>query len=69
MAGSIGTARVIDVWATLISVRGAPRYLRNDNGPEFVITALLSWVLEQGIETALIDPRKPLTCSPEIVPC
>ena len=29
------------------------------NGPEFVSTALLSWIIEQGIETALIDPGKP----------
>lgn len=59
VAGSIRSARVIEVLAKLISVRGAPRYLRSDNGPEFVSTALLKWVLEQGIETALIDPGKP----------
>ncbi len=59
VAGSIRSARVIEVLAKLISVRGAPRYLRSDNGPEFVSTALLQWVMEQGIETALIDPGKP----------
>ena len=45
--------------ARLISVRGAPRYLRSDNGPEFVSIALLKWVAEQGMECALIDPGKP----------
>jgi putative transposase len=59
VAGSIRSSRVIEILAKLISVRGAPRYLRSDNGPEFVSTALLSWVVEQGIETALIDPGKP----------
>ncbi len=59
VAGSIRSARVIEVLAKLISVCGAPRYLRSDNGPEFVSTALLSWVVDQGIETALIDPGKP----------
>ena len=59
VAGSIRSARVIEVLAKLISVRGAPRYLRSDNGPEFVSTALLKWVVDQGIETALIDPGKP----------
>ena len=59
VAGSIRSARVIDVLAKLISVRGAPRYLRSDNGPEFVSAALLKWVMEQGIECALIDPGKP----------
>ncbi|MCP1572511.1 transposase InsO family protein [Herbaspirillum rubrisubalbicans] len=51
--------RVIEVLSKLISVRGAPRYLRSDNGPEFVSAALLKWVTEQGIECALIDPGKP----------
>jgi len=43
----------------LVSERGAPRYLRSDNGPEFVARALLEWIVDQGIETALIDPGKP----------
>ena len=28
-------------------------------GPEFVSRALLKWIVDQGIETALIDPGKP----------
>jgi putative transposase len=59
VAGSIRSARVIEVLSKLISVRGAPRYLRSDNGPEFVSLALLKWVIAQGIESALIDPGKP----------
>ncbi len=43
----------------VVSVRGAPRYLRSDNGPEFVACAILRWLHEAGIETALIDPGKP----------
>ncbi len=50
---------MIEVLTKLISARGAPRYLRSHNGPGFFSTALLSWVVDQGIETALIDPRKP----------
>lgn len=59
VAGSIRAGRVIEVLSRLISERGAPRYLRSDNGPEFVSAALLKWTVEQGIETALIDPGKP----------
>lgn len=59
VAGSIRSRRVIEVLAKLVSVRGAPRHLRSDNGPEFVSQALLRWVLDEGIETALIDPGKP----------
>lgn len=59
VAGSIRSARVIEVLSRQISVRGAPAYLRSDNGPEFVATALLQWATQNKIETALIDPGKP----------
>jgi putative transposase len=59
VAGSIRSRRVIDVLARLVSMRGAPRYLRCDNGPEFVSRALLQWVTDEGIHTAFIDPGKP----------
>ncbi len=59
VAGSIRSQRVIDVLSRLISVQGAPRYIRSDNGPEFVSTALLRWAVKQQIETVFIDPGKP----------
>ena len=59
VAGRIRSTRVIEVLAQLISVHGAPRYLRSDNGPEFVSRAILQWWLAAGIDTALIDPGKP----------
>jgi putative transposase len=59
VAGRIRSTRVIEVLAQLISVHGAPRYLRSDNGPEFVSRAILQWLLAAGIDTALIDPGKP----------
>jgi putative transposase len=57
--GSIRSKRVIDVLARLVSEHGAPRYLRSDNGPEFVSRAILEWLSDAGIETAFIDPGKP----------
>ena len=57
--GRIRSGRVIEVLSRLISERGAPLYLRSDNGPEFVARALLKWIADQGIETVLIDPGKP----------
>lgn len=57
--GRIRSSRVIEVLSRLVSERGAPLYLRSDNGPEFVSRALLKWIVGQGIETALIDPGKP----------
>jgi putative transposase len=59
VAGSIRSGRVIEVLAQLVSVHGAPRHLRSDNGPEFVAGAILRWLQAAQIETALIDPGKP----------
>ena len=39
-------------------------HLGGDNGPEFVARALLKWLADQGIETALID----LSCSGDVDP-
>jgi len=59
VAGRIRSGRVIEVLARLVSQRGAPAFLRSDNGPEFVSKALLSWIEAHGISTALIEPGKP----------
>jgi putative transposase len=59
VAGSIRSARVIEVLSRLISLHGAPRYLRSDNGPEFVSRAIIGWLHAENIDTAAIDPGKP----------
>jgi putative transposase len=59
VAGSIRSGRVIDMLAKLVSVHGAPKYLRSDNGPEFVSRAILKWMTVAQIDTAHIDPGKP----------
>ena len=51
---------MIEVLSRLVSERGAPLYLRSDNGPEFVSRALLTWIIDaRASSTALIDPGKP----------
>ena len=59
VAGSIRSGRVIDVLTRLMSTHGAPAYLRSDSGPEFVSHAILQWLTDARIETAIIDPGKP----------
>jgi len=59
VAGSIRSGRVIEVLSKLVSVHGAPQYLRSDNGPEFVSRAVLKWLTATNIDTAFIDPGKP----------
>lgn len=59
VAGGIRSGRVIEVLTQLVSVHGAPRHLRSDNGPESVARAILRWLQTAHIDTALIDPGKP----------
>jgi putative transposase len=59
VAGSIRSKRVIEVLSRLVSVHGAPLFMRSDNGPEFVSRAVLEWIAQSGIAIALIDPGKP----------
>ena len=59
VAGSLRSRRVVEVLAALVSTRGAPRFLRADNGPEFVSRALVTWMADENIETAFTDPGKP----------
>jgi len=57
--GSIEKCRLVEVLLQLISVHGAPRYLRSDNGPEFVSRAILRWTKNENVDLALIDLGTP----------
>lgn len=59
VAGSIRSERVIEVLSRLMLTHGIPRFLRSDNGPEFVSKALLEWTTQKSLELALIEPGKP----------
>lgn len=59
VGGSIRSERVIEVLARLVAARGAPAFLRSDNGPEFVAQALQDWLRVEGIQSAYIAPGKP----------
>jgi len=51
-----------DVIATLDKLfkdHGAPRYLRSDNGPEFVAHAVKDWLTKSGVGTLYIEPGSP----------
>ena len=43
----------------LLCERGAPCYLRCDNGPEFVADVMAEWCEEVGTTTVFIDPGSP----------
>jgi len=59
VAGSLRSEHAIEALSQLVSARGAPAFLRSDNGPEFIAQALRDWLVEENIATAYIDPGKP----------
>jgi transposase InsO family protein len=52
----LGSSDVIDVLSDLFIARGTPGYIRSDNGPEFVATAVKGWITGLGAKTAYIEP-------------
>jgi putative transposase len=59
VAGSIRGKRLVEVLSRLVSIHGAPKHLRSDNGPEFCSMAVMRWLADERIETAYIAPGKP----------
>jgi putative transposase len=43
----------------LFGLHGVPRFIRSDNGPEFIAKALKQWLKEQGSSTHYVDPGSP----------
>jgi transposase InsO family protein len=50
---------VSEVLRQVVAKRGAPGYIRSDNGPEFVARHLQEWLAETGIGTRYIAPGCP----------
>ncbi len=51
--------QVLDRLAELFLERGAPTYLRSDNGSEFTATAVREWLEGVGVKTLFIEPGSP----------
>lgn len=56
---SIGAAKVIATLEWLFLLHGRPQYIRSDNGPEFIASALRLWLEKQGPTTLYITPGSP----------
>jgi putative transposase len=50
---------VIAILQRLVEERGAPEFIRSDNGPEFIAQAVRSWLAEKGMKTLYIEPGAP----------
>jgi putative transposase len=57
---SLPARRVIRVLEFLELVRGLPKMIRVDNGPEFISRLLDHWCREKDIELVFIQPGKPM---------
>ena len=55
----LNSTDVIDVLCDLFILRGAPGYIRSDNGPEFIAKAVGEWIAAVGAKTAYIEPGSP----------
>jgi transposase InsO family protein len=58
-ARSFKSEDVIDVLIELFHVRGIPKHVRSDNGPEFIAKAIRSWLRSANVKTLYIDPGAP----------
>ena len=56
---SITSGEVVATLERLFSERGAPSFIRSDNGPEFIARALKSWLAAAGVGTLYIEPGAP----------
>ena len=59
VAPSIPASAVIEALEWLLLVRGVPKYLRSDNGPEFVAKSVCQWLEVSGCRTIFITPGSP----------
>ena len=58
-ATSIKARDVTNALERLMTLYGAPKHLRSDNGPEFLAKTMRSFLQGMGVETILIEPGAP----------
>jgi len=50
---------VVATLAYLFEIRGVPRHIRSDNGPEFIAEAVKQWLASSGAGALYIEPGSP----------
>jgi putative transposase len=51
--------QVLDVLRDLFVIRGVPKHIRSDNGPEFIAQAVRKFLAAAGVETLYVEPGSP----------
>lgn len=50
---------VLDVLSEPMLIRGVPRHIRSDNGPELIAKAIQAFLKQTNVNTLYIDPGMP----------
>jgi putative transposase len=58
-ARSITAADGVQVLQRLFVQRGAPEYIKSDNGPEFIAQGVTTWLRGQRVDIHFMDPGRP----------
>lgn len=56
---TMNSVRVIELLGELVLIRGVPRHVRCDNGPEFVAAGIRRWLELSKVSTLYIEPGSP----------
>ena len=57
---SLPAKRIIRILQQIIAMRGKPRRIRMDNGPEFIAAIFELWCKQENIELLYIQPGRPM---------
>jgi putative transposase len=55
----LSSTQVIEVLVDLFVVRGVPKHIRSDNGPEFIAQAIRRWLERTEVQALYIEPGSP----------
>ncbi|MDJ0630647.1 MAG: IS3 family transposase [Rhodobacter sp.] len=55
----LNSTDVVDALTDLFILRGPPKFIRSDNGPEFIAQKVRDWITAVGAKTAFIEPGSP----------
>jgi putative transposase len=55
----LSSDRVLERLTDLFAQRGAPDYIRSDNGPEFTAKKVRKWLSELSVKALFIEPGRP----------
>ena len=55
----VSSEDVTDTLSDLFAMRGVPKHIRSDNGPEVIAHALRWWLVQVGVDAMYIEPGSP----------